>query len=646
MDLFFQALYDLITSDTGSLTYQLILAFSVAGALMATLSHWNRSDNRQVKRLVIGLSILLVLRAVVFIVAALAWQDLILGGVILPIIDRGVTLLSLVIIIWLWAFPTPSRPADTAAVILGLLVVSVTVFAALWWLNLGANGGFNGSPPERAAEIAALILIAIGSVLLIMRRPESWTIGLLMLGIEGAGHVVQLLYPPSVIDYASAVRLAQMIAYPLLFLLPHRLPAAEPVSSEVGEGEGGIEGALSISGEGEMETLVPDLLELLSATSLDESCRLIARITSLYLQADICLVAVRDDEGHQIQVKCGYDLESQSFLPGLALYPQQFPLLASALLRGGAVHLPTSRASPDVANLSHLYNLENIGHLLSMSVLSSGGDLMMGVILLSPYTSRRWTADDEGNVESIVPALAHFLHHNQQFTSLQMETLQVRQELGVITESERQLRDERQKFQDFLELFENKVNQEAEYIDILAALQYSLPEVQKRVSSLQEENEAIQQLVKLAKELPPVKHAADLDDELQRSKGEIIILQTALSEAEGNVMALKAKTLSGELSEGQYGVVFSLAQELRKSAASISKYVRFLLGESLGELDGAQRKLLRSVQGAAGRMENLALDLIDTLSKDNGDQEYDDTGKIPGSESDKTATVDNNARDA
>jgi signal transduction histidine kinase len=245
-----------------------------------------------------------------------------------------------------------------------------------------------------------------------------------------------------------------------------------------------------------------------------------------------------------------------------------------------------------------------------------------------------------------VPALAHFLHHNQQLTNLQMETLRIRQELGVITESERQLRDERQKFQDFLELFESKVYQEAEYIDILAGLQYSLPEVQKRVSSLQEENEAIRQLVKLAKELPPVKHAADLDDELKRSKGEIIILQTALSEAEGNVMALKAKTLSGELSEGQLGVVFSLAQELRKSAASISKYVRFLLGESLGELDGAQRKLLRSVQGAAGRMENLALDLIDTLSKDNGDQEYDDTGKLPGSESDKTATVDNNARDA
>ena len=626
MDSLFQALYDLITSEAGSLTYQLILAFSVAGALMATLSHWNRSDDSQVKRMVFGLSALLALRVVVFFVAALVWQGVVLGDLVLPIIDRGITLLSLVIIIWLWAFPTGFRLADSAAVILGLLVVTVTVFGALWWNNLGAEGGFNGSPPGRAAEIAALSLIALGIVILIVRRPGGWIFGLLMLGIEGAGHVVQLLYPASGADYASAVRLAQMIAYPLLFLLPQRLPAAEPAARESAiEGVGRDEAAPPISGDKWGETLAPDLLELLSSTSFEESCRLIARITSLYMQADICLVAVRDDESHQVQVKCGYDSRSLTTLPGMALYPQQFPLLLSAIQRGGTVRLPTSSASPDVANISHLYGLDNVGHMLSRSVVSSGGDLMMVVILLSPYTDRRWSVDDEGRIESLVPALARFLHHNQQYTNLQKETLLVRQDLGVITESERRLRDERQKFQDFLELFESKVGQEGEYIDFLAALQYSLPEVQKRVSSLLEENEAIQQLVQLAKELPPVKRAVDLDEELQRSKSEVILLKTALSEAEGNVMALKAKSLSGELSGSQFGAVFSLAQELRRSAASISEYARFLLGESLGELDEVQRKMLLRVQGDAGRMDNLALDLIVTVSKepDALDQAYE-----------------------
>ena len=619
MDLFFQQIYTLITSDTGTLTYQLILAFSITGALMAALSHWRTSDIRQVRRLAIGLSILLLLRMAVFVVAGLVWQDLILGEMVLPVLNRGVTLLSLVIIIWLWAFPEPLRSADVATIIVGLLVLTLTVFGAIWWLNLGTENGFNGSLPGRAGEITALILIAAGCRILLLRRPDGWTMGLLMIIILGVGHLVQLLFPPPGGDYSGVVRLTQMVAYPLLFLLPQRLPAAELSLPESADGLDGEEvDAASFPLGGLSEGLGANFLELLSATSSDQTCRLIAAIITQYMDADVCLLTLPEAESDQVRVKCGYDLRLGNTLPGLVLYQQQFPLITDAIRQAGAVRLPTSSASPDVANLSHFYNFKKVGHLLSMSVLSSDGALLMGVILLLPYSDRYWSLDDEAKIASLAPALARFLHHNQQYFSLQEQALQMRQDLSVLKERERQLRDERQKFQDFLELFTQKLVLEQELIAILAAKKFKRAETQETVSKLRDENEDLKQFVRLAEELPPVKQALDLEDELHLVNEEVILLQAALSEAEETVMVLKAKSISGQLSEQQQSMVVSITRELRGSATSISEYARFLLTESLGELDTVQRKILLRIQRDAERVNNLIVELINTISKASG----------------------------
>jgi len=127
MNEFFTQIYSLITSETGALTYQLILAFSVTGALLSALGHWRRSEIRQLRRMLVGLSLLLALRIIIFIIAGLAWQDLIRYEQLLPVLDQWVTLLSLVLIIWLWAFPEPNRYADAATVLVALLVITLGV---------------------------------------------------------------------------------------------------------------------------------------------------------------------------------------------------------------------------------------------------------------------------------------------------------------------------------------------------------------------------------------------------------------------------------------------------------------------------------------------------------------------------------------
>jgi len=57
--------------------------------------------------MVIGLSLLLVIRVAMFALAGVAWQGLINEHILLPPVDRAATLISLLVILWIWCFPEP-----------------------------------------------------------------------------------------------------------------------------------------------------------------------------------------------------------------------------------------------------------------------------------------------------------------------------------------------------------------------------------------------------------------------------------------------------------------------------------------------------------------------------------------------------------
>src|SRR4026207_717797 len=111
--------FSLLTGPEGSLIYHLILVFSIAGALQSAFVHWRSSEFPQARRTLFGLVMLLVAQIVPFLVSMLGMQGLINLPVFLPPLDRAVTLFSLVWLIWLWAFPEPSRPADAGTRLLG-----------------------------------------------------------------------------------------------------------------------------------------------------------------------------------------------------------------------------------------------------------------------------------------------------------------------------------------------------------------------------------------------------------------------------------------------------------------------------------------------------------------------------------------------
>src|SRR6185503_8467441 len=114
--------FSFLTKPEGSLIYHLILVFSIGNALQSSYMHWRSSEFPQARRTMFGLVMLLCAQIGLFLVSALGTQGILNLQVYLPPLDRAVTLFSLVWIVWLWAFPEPSRAADAATWLLSLLV--------------------------------------------------------------------------------------------------------------------------------------------------------------------------------------------------------------------------------------------------------------------------------------------------------------------------------------------------------------------------------------------------------------------------------------------------------------------------------------------------------------------------------------------
>ncbi len=113
MDLFANT-FSLLADPPGNLLYHLVLVFSISGALQASFIHWRISAFPQARRTVIGLTVLMLPQVILFVISGVGWQGIINLTAFLPPLDRAMTLIGLVWIIWLWSFPEPNRGVDAA----------------------------------------------------------------------------------------------------------------------------------------------------------------------------------------------------------------------------------------------------------------------------------------------------------------------------------------------------------------------------------------------------------------------------------------------------------------------------------------------------------------------------------------------------
>lgn len=612
-----QQVFDLITNNPGNLIYHMILAFSIMGALQAALHLWRNEEFPQGRRMVIGLSLLLGTRLVLLSIAIWGGFSSADAHLWLPVVDRAMMTFALVLILWLWIFPEPLRGADTASAILAFLILCIFVLNQVWWGSHYTNGAFNLHIISIGWEILATLILIAGSILLLIRRPNGARYGLFMMAVLAFGHIGQMLFPDMTSDYPGIVRFFEMAAFPLLWALPNRfnLPAAPSERLAVESDD-------SSPTEKRRFGVGPDTFQaILSLPKMTVSEGGYQRITKLLAEtflADITLLILPPNDIGQITIPCGYDLIREIYLRPVAFSNDRIPLLVSAMNQMRPLRLPASSTSVDLVSLGQYLEIGRTGHLLAAFVPpAQGNQPIMGFVLISPYTDRRWSREDQAFLNKIATTIALNMRQSNQLEKSRKEldvtqqNLKSFQNLLAETQAENEgLRNElsnisRQALQGVEKETESLLNQHKKSQEIIHQLQSEKSRLQETLQSY-----AAGQTVKSG-------NSSQLEEELKLALTEIAQLNSQLLEAEGKLsQAQETITTTEGLSVDQAEVITSVAQDLRQPMSSIIGYTELLLGESVGILGALQRKFLERIKASTERMDTLLEDLFQVVTLD------------------------------
>ncbi len=589
-------MFTFMTNQQGSVIYHLVLAFSIAGALQSAFNHWRSSEFPQAQRTLVGLGVLLVLNLLMFFISALGWQQVLNLNLLLPPLDRAFTLMSLTWVVWLWTFPEPNQMADAVATLTTLLIASVAVLGLTDPVVL-MQADFNATLQDSLWQLASMVWTLFGVSILIIRRPSGWGNGLAFLILAFLGHLLYLLSEHGSGDFPGAVRLGYLAAYPILMTLPQRFPA--PVSRPVSvKQEAPLPERRRYSADPKTFHALIDLAAETNPTRLNKA---IPRAVAQTMLADLCFLVYLTDERTQLHLAAGYDLIREEPLEGGPLNKNAMPMLNSAILRGRALRLPASTTSADIKGLGEMLNLSNPGHLLCVPLLDKDKQSLGGIILLSPYSNRLWSAEDQAFLTNIASGLVSVVERAHQMFSLQQKQESLQQSLEEALTRLSQIKAENEQLQRKL----LRAREESKAAELQAA-QARIAELEQEVAELRAAQKTYSQV-----------EVQQLEKELRLTLEDVARLQNQLAEANMRILELEQSDRKERLRE-QAEVVASIAQELRQPMSSIIGYTDLLLGESVGVLGALQRKFLERIKVSTERIGSLINDLIQMTTLETG----------------------------
>ncbi|PWH16927.1 MAG: hypothetical protein DDG60_03265 [Anaerolineae bacterium] len=629
MDLITQ-LITFLANPPGNFIYNLAVPAILAGALQGAITQWRATGYPQSQRMVVGLGLALSGQVVLLVLGILMYQKIIPGLSILPVLDRAVILLNMVWLLWVWAFPEPSRPADAIASILSLLILAGLVLGGLERLTASASlNTFNASTQSLLWSIGGVAIMLLGGLALLFRKPEGWGTGLAVSILGLFGFVLDLLLTPAQGDFSGIVRFLMLASYPLLLTLPMRFPMPvnfprtrtvatyqEKVAESRKQQPASSEQASQPIRERRRYSTDPktlqSLLTLAAETDPNRINEYIARSVAQSMLSDLCFLLYVGEDKNSIYVAAGYDLIREENLEGGLLKKDEVPMLANAILRGRALRLPASTTSSDLKGLGDMLGLSNAGNLLNVPISSEKGTLG-SILLLSPYSNRVWSADDQTFLANIASAFVPIVERGKRIDEIKLERERARH---AAEEAQAQLA----RLQAANADLNNQIETMKSQVEQAVRVTMERNELSTKLAALEAKNQELEkQIAALASGATPTTTNEHLENELRMTLREMARLQNALAESNMKILELENRpATSASLSSDQAEVIASISQELRQPMSSIIGYADLLLGESVGILGALQRKFIERIRASTERIGSLIDDLIQITTLETG----------------------------
>jgi len=516
MESFYQQLLNLLTTPPANLLYHLVLAFAVIVGLQ-NIEIFPSRPSRLSGRLNFGLTLLLISQGVLFLLSAFSWQGMIDPRLALPPIDRAITVFILIWAVWLWLTPSHSPMADLLAGVSTVVVVIAAFFSLTQWVAVASSMAFNQSPLNLGWELFALAVVLTGIALLVLKRPAGWGAAIAFFTIQIIGHTIQLIWPAIDSDFAGAVRLAQVCSFPLLPILASRLPAFQEAPSARPLGET-IRVSDSFPEQPHQKTdprVVTAWVDLAARTGPEKTGPTLTRAIAHTMLAELCYLVTPTSTG-EIALHSGYDLIRAEDAPGSTIPAGQAPALMASLSKSRPLRLGVETTSPDLLGIGQALKLNPVGCMLFIP-LSQAGKVWGGLLLLTPYSNREWSADEQTYLTTEAPALLKILQSGMMQTSgdgqvdlLQSEVERLQAELAQI----------KLEYQMVLTTLD-ELRQGAADASEMEALLSLQKEQQQLLNNLQIENQRLNATLAESKAAPAP--SSRLENELQQALREIIL---------------------------------------------------------------------------------------------------------------------------
>ncbi len=400
MNILPQALLDIMVSPFPSMVFHLALFFIFLLAILLIRPIQKVRQPIFTQSILQGLYLLLSCQVILALLHGLNWQNLLPSGHILPPLDRGVTALAYVWIIWMWASSRISGTADKILIALNIGILVLLGFSIYAWGLVAPNQNFNFSSWDWIWQIFIITALLTGMLLIPLNKRRFWLYGLLIILSNLVGHMGYLMIGNRSADYSSIVRIGQLFSFPLIILLASRLqdkkarstryggiypsgyqPSLQPVTDPAA-----LNGWIKVAASSRIEDILPLLSESIAHT----------------MQADVCLLAkltLPEDENLLIE---GFDRFQQRLIPGRKIKKGYIPTISGVFQRGEPLYLSAAGALPaDAFIFPEILGFDQSGDMLVSPVIVNK-QLWGSIVVLSPYTLRYWNAGEQYFFHTIV----------------------------------------------------------------------------------------------------------------------------------------------------------------------------------------------------------------------------------------------------
>ena len=604
----------LLIIQPGNLVYHLILMLSLALLFStARIFQSNHENYLNLRWSRISLA-LLALHFVFLLVGVAAWIEWLDGEILLPGLERWVSFTTIALL--LWAFLAVERDQRESRAITALLIIaSVGAIATVYAFALqGRSIPFNSTSYDAAWGVVGLALSGTGLFILLVRRPSIWSLSFAGFSLIAIGYGLHMALGPTELSFAPYIRWGELMGIPILTLAAVRsllsnLPAGESPTET--EATPPAPDSVEIPAENDVAHMPQVLLDLhafMTADRLDRLAEMAVRSFARAMKAELCVLLTPPEASGQLSIAAGYDLISERHLDGRTLSIEDIPVIAQAMERKQSVDLTSQSQAPDLFGLQKALFLDRTGAVLFSPILD-GGELLGGIVLLSPFARSRWPLASKRVLEKLGGLFAERLRiiQNQvgrdvipnRYYSPEIDTTRREVERLVMenTQLTEQLIDATDQASHDLAGFLENHTLAGETIQIL---EDEIFRMRTAISDSEDEAEHDQ--------------TDDLATQLQGTLQELAGARARLVQIEDQVPRQEPHPPS----QSTVRTITNLAQDLRQPMSTILGYAELLNTESSGLLSAEQRQYADHILSSTERLTRLLNTLIDVMAIQTG----------------------------